>query len=403
MVRKLTVSLVFPVLLTACQTYDFEPVTPLAVAQTTQSKNVIARQLKPNLMILVDKSGSMLQPTDPTAAGCPAGCGPSSPCPSGCPTRISELRSAMGTFLTTSGTVARMGLGFFPSDAVCGPTGAIDVSLPAPTTADDSSADAANTANATSINGRIQAVAPLGGTPTGSSLAFVGGTPGLNDINDNRQDFVLLLTDGLPNCNSANPNNQCAGANPNCRCTTSGCSGSLCALGCLDRAGAIDNVQQLRGKQIKTIVVGFGADTATGDAPDVLNAMAEAGGFARTCPNHTNAECGTGGQCLAGDVCDKKFYQAKNGAELSQALTNISNILGQGNPCEFPLEAQPSNPKVLTVIVDGVVVPACSTGTCDTWTYVGGKVIFQGAKCDQIKNATPAKPVKVEIRIVEQL
>src|SRR5947209_2728774 len=55
-----------------CQTYDFQPVVPLAVSQTTEPHNVIAKQLKPNLMFLIDKSGSMNFPADATLAGCVA-------------------------------------------------------------------------------------------------------------------------------------------------------------------------------------------------------------------------------------------------------------------------------------------------------------------------------------------
>ncbi|HEX4622405.1 MAG TPA: VWA domain-containing protein, partial [Myxococcaceae bacterium] len=57
-----------------CQTYNFEPVSPLAIAQTTQDKTVIATQLKPNVMIVVDKSGSMTKPVDPfNNAACQTG------------------------------------------------------------------------------------------------------------------------------------------------------------------------------------------------------------------------------------------------------------------------------------------------------------------------------------------
>ncbi len=51
----------------ACQTYDFEPVKPLAIAQTTQSKTITAQRLRPNVMMLLDKSGSMNGPIVQTA------------------------------------------------------------------------------------------------------------------------------------------------------------------------------------------------------------------------------------------------------------------------------------------------------------------------------------------------
>ena len=58
------------VMLAGCQTYDFEPVEPFLVGQTVD-KTLVAHKLpKPNLMLLVDNSGSMLLPTDPSVASC---------------------------------------------------------------------------------------------------------------------------------------------------------------------------------------------------------------------------------------------------------------------------------------------------------------------------------------------
>ncbi len=399
MLQKLSIPAVALALL-SCQTYDFEPVQPLAVSQVTQSTNVAGRKLKPNLMLLVDKSGSMDAPINPSDSRCTPGCGPggTSTCPPGCPTRMTELKTAMSTFLSRSGSVARMGLVFYPADNFCGPANAIAEALPPAATTDD---DAAYQAKANAVNARIASVSAGGGTPTGASLAFAGTNPGLTDFNDNRQDFVLLLTDGLPNCNANNPNGGCPTPPAACKCTTASCgtANNLCTLGCLDRSGVVDNVQQLRAKKILVIVVGFGADTAVGDGPDVLNAMAEAGGFARQCPNGTDAECGTGNTCnTSTNVCVKKFYQATNAIELADALAKISDIIGL-NPCEFILEAQPSDPRFLAVIIDGTNTPSGP----DTWAFSQGKVMFQGALCDRVRNATTAQPMKVEIRIVESL
>ena len=57
----------------ACQTYDFEPVKPLSIGQTQTSVDVQAVANKPNFMLLVDKSGSMDQPVDPTIPACHVG------------------------------------------------------------------------------------------------------------------------------------------------------------------------------------------------------------------------------------------------------------------------------------------------------------------------------------------
>ena len=70
--------------------------------------------------------------------------------------------------------------------------------------------DASLLAHANSINSIIQAIPnsgpgqPVGGTPTSGSLNFVGNLEGL--LSEERKDFVILLTDGLPNCNKDNVN-----------------------------------------------------------------------------------------------------------------------------------------------------------------------------------------------------
>ena len=79
-----------------CQTYDFEPVEPLALAQTTERKVVLSRKKKPNIMLLVDKSGSMKSQVTSTT------------------TRLSEMKSAMNDFLVDYGNTARFGLAVFP-------------------------------------------------------------------------------------------------------------------------------------------------------------------------------------------------------------------------------------------------------------------------------------------------
>ncbi len=376
-----------------CQTYDFEPVEPLAIAQTTQAKKVIAKQAKPNLMLLVDKSGSMLEPIDPSQT---CGAAPKSPCPPNVPTRLSDMKAAMNTFLTQYGATARMGMAKFPSDNSCGPTNAIDVEL-----SQSNDVDAELRAKASEINTAIQSIAANGGTPTGLSLRFLGNYDKLND--PSREDFILLLTDGLPNCNPQNPNN-CGNATA-CRCTLSGgnCGSPgapFCTLGCLDQQGAVAEIAALRPKGIRTVVVGFGAELATGEARATLDLMAEAGGFARACPGGQNSECGTDDTCdTASKLCRRRFYSAKNAAELAKALEDIGRLIGQGDPCVYTLEAQPSDPKFLSVLIDGTAVMSGP----DTWRYEAGKVTFLGQLCTRLQNATSTSPVNVEFRIVEGL
>ncbi len=372
-----------------CQTYDFEPVEPLAIAQTTQPRTVAARSLRPNLLLVVDTSGSMLAPANPAAPECQVGglaCGIGSGqpvCPSNCATRLSDMKSAMNSFLTQFGSSARVGMVYFPRNNTCGAatTADIDIGLLAPSETDDT---AAFQSQATLVNNAIQGLAAQGGTPTGTTLQAMSAYDRLGD--PARKNFILLLTDGLPNCNRANTNYQTAA----CACTTPPINGvdqcspgqSIESEGCLDRNATVSAVTALRTIDIQTIVIGFGTELSGGDGPNTLQAMAEAGGFSTT------------------------YFRATNGAELATQLFKIGGILDD-KACETTLEVEPSDPGFLTVLVNGVAAPSGP----DTWVYSRKEqngvftsvVTFQGALCERLKASTTEEPIQLAFRIVETL
>jgi hypothetical protein len=395
-----------------CQTYDFEPVRPLAIAQTDDVQQITAMKLKPDLMILLDKSGSMAGAINPT--GTCASC--SFPmCNEGtCPTRMGQMQAAMNTFLTSSGDTARMGLTVFPNVNVsqCGASNAQSV-VTQIKPASDMSADLKSWA--AGINTQIQAAGmmssatfPGGGTPTGDSIRFVSGVKELND--STRDDFILLLTDGLPNCNVMNPNTCLSGSA--CQWTLASAQQTMmasndsnyCIRGCLDQDGTVEAIREARDVQahaggIRTIVVGFGSDFQ-GAALDTLNAMAIAGGFQATCPMGTDAECGANNSCnTATMVCNNAFYSAGNQAQLQMALAQISAALNADAVCTYTLTAQPSSDQLVSVLINGT---ATASGA-DTWVLQAGKIQFQGALCNQLKMSTAMNPVTVEVRVVQSL
>ncbi|MBK7861617.1 MAG: adventurous gliding motility lipoprotein CglB [Archangiaceae bacterium] len=277
----------------------------------------------PNVMILFDKSGSMAQSTKTGCACMFPNCDEVT-----CPTRIGQVRAGMSTFLTSRGTSARFGLTTYPADTVCTAAGSTTL-LARTSPVSDSPTDLQAWSNG--INTQIQGLSVAGGTPTAASLTFVGTLPEL--VDSTRSNWVLLITDGLPNCNLGNPNN-CT--NPSlCKCTlTAGQCGSalsadggdsnFCVRGCLDQSASAGATASLRAKNIRTIVVGFGADfDSTSDGFAVLNDLASAGGYVRRCPNGN--ECGSGNTCLSTThTCAQAFYKAQTTAELSAALAEIS-------------------------------------------------------------------------------
>ncbi|NTX35337.1 adventurous gliding motility lipoprotein CglB [Myxococcus sp. CA051A] len=408
------------VVVAGCQSYDFEPVEPLAIAQTTVEETISALASKPNIMMLVDISGSMTLPVDTSRPSCQVQdkdgltvlCGNENACPTAtCPTRWSELQAAVPQFLANSGPYVRFALTTYPEastgssiEACTGPT-ATSVRKDLPVVEDDASL----LAHANSINDLIQGIPnhgtgqPVGGTPTSGSLNFIGSMAGLQD--KDRKNFVILLTDGLPNCN---PENEYSGRDQPelCKCTIAGnlCGSQISTAfekrGCLDTNASVRAVQALSDKKITTIVIGFGAETASGDGPAVLQAMASAGGFARSCTDDPTA-CGANDTCIAATgLCGRAFYQAGNQVELADALERISKEVLNLEPCLIPLKGPqlPSDPKLIVVYIEGERTLAGD----GTWSLTSDGVLFNGAACERIKNSRPEAPIKIEVRAIRQ-
>ncbi|HEY8207556.1 MAG TPA: adventurous gliding motility lipoprotein CglB [Myxococcaceae bacterium] len=387
---------------TSCQSYDLEPVNPLGLRTVHVTTAITHLKARPDLMLMVDKSGSMTLPINPADARCPAGCGPASPCPAGCPTRWTELQAAMDGFLTRYGGVARMGLTQFagpppglPSNTCVPGNVLVDTS-----NSNDVPAELMSTAS--QINTVIAGIRPAQGTPTGPTLQVLSSYAALD--NPERDDYVLLLTDGLPNCNPNNPNTyrmNDPAAIAACRCTAT--DPAVCdASGnqsCLDKDGTVSQLTTLSGKGVKTVVVGFGAETATGAGPEVLTAMGQAGGYTLTCPLGTDAEC-AGGTCnLADQTCSNTYYQAGDRAALSAALARLAETIDP-KPCEHKLPLEPSDPKFISVVVDGRSVPEGD----DTWHYVPPQTVnLVGSLCARAEATTSLDPMDLSIGVIQTL
>src|SRR5262249_31589573 len=82
-------------------------------------------------------------------------------------------------------------------------------------------------------------------------------------------------------------------------------------------------------------------------------------------------------------------------------LDTIRNTLVY-DPCVWTLLETPSDPQLLSVIVNGQSIPRGP----NTWAYVPGpppQVVFAsaGSICTQLKNSSPTSPVTVEFRILQ--
>lgn len=277
------------------------PGEPMACGK--QTFPIMSSKVAPNIMMVVDESGSMKDQI--------AGSNMS---------KWTALQGAVNNLLNTYMGSAQWGLSIFPHDPAnsCG-AGQIDVPVAANTTMTILSK--LNALNDNTIGGN---------TPTEQTLqGMLGSAAGLADAT--RANYVLLMTDGLPNC----------GGN----------------------GGAVAKViGQLYAEQpsVRTFVVGIGDGTSSD--PATLNSWADAG--------HT-ARAGT-----------TKYYQVNTVNDLQSSFADIINGVAS---CTYQLSMTPPDPSLVVAYVNGMAVPQDpANGT--TYDAGSNSIIFHGASCDSIKN-----------------
>jgi len=418
--------------LAACQTYDFEPVPIFTATQYGSEVELEAKPLPPNIMLLLDKSGSMralinpnknvrdesIRDTDNLACNstnCTTDVD-TRECEPTCSTRINELRYAMKAFLDNSLEIApeeddfrplgKFGLALFPEGTRCDLPDQIRFPL---ITSDD---DAPLQERIKEIRDyifnelynipRIGRTPINGGTPTAAALRHLQkNIPAFQKKEDNRKNFILLLTDGLPNCNQGH--NECPDQRNHCICTNNNSSGICQPLGdsgvdkgcgnqplnCLDRKTTVETIEELSAQGVETIVIGFSSEvTGGGLADNVLNAMARAGSDIRKCS-----------QAPEPDKC-QAYYSATDGDALRKVLQQISGELVQ-KPCEFKLSGKPAAPELLVVYVNGERIEPGK----NTYYYnaEANRVDFypEGEYCERLRASSYKNPMKVRIAVMQ--
>jgi len=316
----------------ACQSYEFDQVTPKAIGTVKQPTPIAGVQKAPKIMLVIDKSGSMkTTPDSDTNWGCCQSAAPN--CIGYSPTgscKWNSLRDLLVTsttgFLDSTKDGARIGLAMFPNKGAsvggmeaCA-EGAVEVEV---------GSGAGDTVSA--IKTGLEAIAPNGGTPTAALLQTLAkdlNSPFMKDETATKR-YVVLITDGLPNCNPS------IGACTACS-NTSGDTNPATWCGdkknCVDDIRVVDAVKYLKSKGVETFVIGFGSGINNPAARSVLDRAAEAGGKAQS------------GQ-------DTKFYQASNQADLEKVLNYIKTVIQK---CTFDLSEAPSSEKTLEVSVSDV-------------------------------------------------
>jgi len=265
--------------------------------------------VKANVILLVDRSGSMAEPAD---------CGQAS-----CPSKWEQLLG-LSAYLPEAKELANLGLAVFPSPEYngCEVAGGLLVPLSGHPNVDDH------------IMTAIAQVRPGGKTPVASALDELRLSGAIND--PDRDNTIVILTDGKPNC-------ACAAGDDAC-----------------ERDAAVAAIQRLENGNppVDIDVIGFGASAL--EAQETLTAMAQAAG-------------------------DDRYYQSDTIEDLISTMYGIS--VGK-IPCTFDLDEWPE-PDKLIVWMDNVQVPPCSTDPCESgYTYdpSEGVVEFHGATCNALRD-----------------
>ncbi len=250
-----------------------------------------------DVLFVVDRSGSMTLPTLDNS------------------TRWNALVSAVRAVLPPLDASLSMGLIVYPDPDQC--------AVPSTPTVPLSPMAAGRIAAALSQRGPYRSAL----TPTYSALlaaeAHLRATP------STRRRFIVLATDGAPNC----------------------------GVGVGPVVGLLARIRTLYG--VDTFILGIpGADLSLYPS---LNTMAEAGGRART-----------------GAI---RFYEAGSTAQLESQLRAITSAT---RSCTWRFNTAPSRPDQVLVQFDGRLVPRNGT---DGWVYTDGthrEIRFNGLSCGQL-------------------
>ena len=289
------------------------PVRDPTGGPTCGTKTFGLQNVPPDLMLVQDKSGSMNDTPDGMA------CGRRDPtCPA--MAKWPLMTAAINQVVTQTENSIRWGLKFFPDAEQCG-VGA----MPTVPIADK---------NAAAITMAIAATSPNGGTPT--RAAITGASMYLAALADPNPKYILLATDGLPNCMPG------SGANAP------------------DADGAIQAVTDSAKNGIPVFVVGIGN---LPDATATLTAMAVAGGEPQ--------------------AADPKYYPVASTADLVKVLSTIGGMIGS---CSFGLGTPPPDPTNIAVTAGGAKIPNDPRHTSG-WDYGTGQTSVQlfGKYCDDAK------------------
>ena len=301
------------------------PPPPSADANCGQVNNPL-KVVPPDVLLIQDRSGSMDH--DDNDQTCRRGCGAAS--------KWSEMTVAVTQVVTSTQATVNWGLKFFSDTGDDGCGVLPDATVPV----------APN--NAAAITKAIGRTGPSTNTPT--RAAIEAGTAYLMSLQDTNPKYILLATDGEPNC-------------------AAGCTGDACATtpNPAEEMASEMAVANAVAAGIKVFVVGIGN---VASAVATLNQMAMNGGEAQT-----------GGAT--------SYYAATDQAALQTAL---QQIVGKVASCTLPLPGKPQDPTNVIVEDEGTKtqIPR-DTNHAEGWDYTDSSdtvIQLYGNACSNVTNGT---------------
>jgi len=284
--------------------------------------------LLPDILLLQDASNSMNNDiTDQLCAN--PGCGATS--------KWSVMTAAIKQVVAETESEVNWGLKLFPDTSACTVNNGVAVGVGAMNSAAIAAAITARTdAAGNVVNG--------GQTPTrtaeNAAATYLGG------LTDPNHKFIVLATDGLPNCPaSGSPQND-------------------------DTNGAVTAVTAARNAGFSTFVVGIALTGGTADS--ALNMMASAGGYPQL------------GQST-------QYYPVTSTAQFE---TVLRSLVSMANSCTFNVPAPPttdgttSRADIAVKVTAGGNVGDIPQDASVGWTYTNASMTsieFHGVPCDQWK------------------
>ena len=335
--------------------------------QTCSQTSVQADVRTVNMLIVLDESGSM-----------------SDSLTTGGPSKWDIMKTALNSALSTVDSEINFGLLLFPyKDGGISPnasTQAESCALPSDATAINVPITSGPSSFQNVID-KIDGQTPAGGTPTQMALqqAYNYFTSG-DGRNLNGSKWVLLATDGGPNCDSGitcTADTCTANLDQDCTSGQNCCEGSDSYI-CLDDLATTSQISKLALAGIDTFVVGVPGSEAYAT---YLNAFAIAGGM----PNTTGA---------AGES-----YYAISAASAQQDLINaFGSITTQRiKSCDFELASTPKSNSLVQVAIDCNLQTQVPAGSPADAAGVDGfyvddsqtpaHIMLVGAPCNNIQEA----------------